>query len=818
VDSKPGLGKALSFNGANNYMSIPHNNIFNFGTGDFTVEFWMRQMGTSGQQLIVNKDDGNWQSGHGWEIWSNAGAASWSIFPYPSFENRSGTGAGDGNWHHVALTRASGIVKGYIDGIEKASGSCTQSVSTSYPIYLGRGSVWAPAYFNGLIDEVAVYNRALSADEVMAAFQAGSVPDTTPPDVSSTDPANNAINVPVYGTLKISFSEGMKRDLAQNAFSINPSASGAFNWDGDILIYTPSGPLALSTKYSVTIGTGAKDLAGNPLASPYTFTFTTSAVASDPHLVGRWHFDDVSGNTVPDSSGYGNNGTIYGATLVDSKPGLGKALSFNGANNYISIPHNNIFNFGTGDFTVEFWMRQTGTSGQQLIINKDDGNWQSGHGWEIWSNAGAASWSIFPYPSFENRSGTGAGDGNWHHVAFTRAFGVVKGYIDGIEKASGSCSQSISTSNPIYLGRGSIWAPAYFNGLIDEVAVYNRSLSADEIKSIYEKGNTPPDTIPPSITITAPAEGLLTNQNVVLTYTVSDDVSSPDKITTSPAAETVYSTEGTQTIMVVATDEAGNTSSKSVSFTIDKTAPAVTVTSPQAKTYFNTQRTLAIACTVQDNMDPAPAITNAMLDGDYLDMQSNPKIDLTQIAMGLHMLTIEATDASGNVGQDTVIFEVQMAPLSSFMIKNLQVSFKPETREHRARSDKITIAGKLDLPSPYTKADILPDVTVMFEVGSSSGTDTVLAKTHKERWNYKGKKFEVPADTNLDIKRLKIKWGAKEGVLDTFNIEGYMDAENDNSGNVTVTLILPLKTGGDISGTQTVTCKTSKQSWEYNAK
>jgi len=251
---------------------------------------------------------------------------------------------------------------------------------------------------------------------------------------------------------------------------------------------------------------------------------------------------------------------------------------------------------------------------------------------------------------------------------------------------------------------------------------------------------------------------------------------------------------------------------------LDTTPPSVTITSPQAQTYFNTQRTLTIEYTVQDNMDPSPAITNAMLDGDFLDMQNNPSIDLTQMALGQHMLTIEATDASGNVGQGTVIFEVKMAPLSSFMIKNLQISFKPETREHRARADKITIAGKLDLPSPYTTADILSDVTVMLEVGSSSGTDTVLAKTHKQRWEYKRKKFEVPADTNLDIKRLKIKWAGKEGSMDTFKIEGYMDAENDDSGNVTLTLVMPLKAGGDLSGTQTVTCKTSKRSWEYNTK
>jgi hypothetical protein len=954
-----------------------------------------------------------------------------------------------------------------------------------------------------MMDEVAIYGRALTGDEIKALYDSGNPPDTTLPTVSSAEPVNNAADISVYSPIKISFSELMNKDLAQNAFSINPSVSGAFSWDGNTMTFTPSSRLALSTAYTVTIGTGAKDLAGNSLASPYTFSFTTAAVALDPSLVGLWHFDEVSGNTVIDSSGHGNDGTVYGATLVDSKFGLGKALSFDGVNNYVEIPDKPSLQLSNA-FTVMAWNYPRPGSDHGPVVVK--GAAGSGPNYHFRILQGGDTNDCYFGPGATAQSGVEYGPniwdgaykvpyGGWYHIAFTDDGNTMKEYLNG------SYRRSVPAPGPfnVYAGYpvriGYLWGSNSYgyklNGIVDEVRIYNRALSDTEIQAIYAEGNiqntpagnnvsvevsgvsvvfsqvasagnttitatpeapapipgtlgllgsfynissnatysgsievsfpyndsgltpeqeqgiklqqydngnwvdittsvdtannivkglaphlsyfavvkpldaTPPtititspseglvtkdnvtlsytvtddvsatdkitvspasgtvysndgtqtitviatdeagntssksvsftiDKTAPSITITTPADGLVTNQGVSLSYSVSDNVSSPDKITVSPAAETVYSTEGTQTItviatdeagntasksisftidktapivtitfpseglvtkdnvtlsytvtddvssldkitvspssgtvystegtqtiMVIATDEAGNTSSKSVSFTIDNTAPAVTITSPQAKTYFNTERTLPIKYTVKDNMDPSPAITNALLDDDYLDLQSNPNIDLTQMALGLHMLTIEATDASGNVGQDTIIFEVQMTPLSSFMIKNLQVSFKPETREHRARSDKITIAGKLDLPSPYTKTDILSDVTVMLEIGNSSGTDTVLANAHKQRWQYKHKKFEVPADTNLDIKRLKIKWAGKEGRLDTFNIEGFMDAENDNSGNVTVTLILPIKAGGDLSGTQTVTCKTSKRSWEYKAK
>jgi DNA-binding beta-propeller fold protein YncE len=78
----------------------------------------------------------------------------------------------------------------------------------------------------------------------------------------------------------------------------------------------------------------------------------------------------------------------------------------------------------------------------------------------------------------------------------------------------------------------------------------------------------PADTTPPTITITSPTEGLITSQNVTLTYSVSDNVSPPADIRTSPSSGTVYSTEGSYNITVTATDEAGNTAAKSVSFTI----------------------------------------------------------------------------------------------------------------------------------------------------------------------------------------------------------------------------------------------------------
>ena len=594
----------------------------------------------------------------------------------------------------------------------------------------------------------------------------------------------------------------------------------------------------------------------------FTFFFTNTALAADPSLVGLWHFDEGSGTTVADSSG--NNNTL---TLVDgpvwTTGKVGGALSFDGVDDYVFTP----MTPPPGDTSIELWVKGF-LSGEAIYAFSDNVPPSGAEDRMIWlSPDGTFHWYVYSGIQAEIISTTPINNGQWHYIVATINSSEGNSiWVDGVKENTdprGTIGYNGYTTPKFSIAAMCGYSNHYGSGIVDEVAIYNRSLSADEIKAHYEAGigpNTPAGsnvrvkldgttvffsqvnssgntTITSTSDAPAPLPGIFglagTYYDISTTagYSGTIEVSLPyDDTGLTQAQEQALKlqqydngnwvdiTTSVDTANNIITGVAPHLSYFAVTKLLDTIPPTVTITSPQAKTYFNTQRTLTIGCTVQDNMDPLPAITNAMLDGDFLDMQNNPNIDLTQIALGQHMLTIEATDASGNVGQDTVIFEVQMAPLSSFMIKNLQISFKPETREHRARSDRIAIAGKLDLPSPYTKTDINSDVTVMLEVGSSSGTDTVLANAHKKRWEYKRKKFEVPADTNLDIKRLKIKWAGKEGAMDTFNIEGYMDAENDNSGNVTLTLVMPLKAGGDLSGTQTVTCKTSKRSWEYNAK
>jgi hypothetical protein len=102
-----------------------------------------------------------------------------------------------------------------------------------------------------------------------------------PPYVVSHIPAASASDVPVTTTIVVNFSEPMDHATTQGAFSISPVVAGGFTWpNASAMIFTPSVSLTYSTDYTVTIATGAKDMQGENMASPYSWSFTTTAQAT----------------------------------------------------------------------------------------------------------------------------------------------------------------------------------------------------------------------------------------------------------------------------------------------------------------------------------------------------------------------------------------------------------------------------------------------------------------------------------------------------------------------------------------------------------
>lgn len=156
--------------------------------------------------------------------------------------------------------------------------SCTDSKVLKEGTNMNKCKGFAKIWFLGLLLVAVVAGCARNGEEILI------IPDTTAPTVSFTSPANGEVAVPYDRKVAVAFSEAMA-PLTINATSFTLTGPGGTAVPGTVApvgpsaTFTPTNPLAFSTVYTATITTGVKDLAGNAMASNYSWSFTTGAVA-----------------------------------------------------------------------------------------------------------------------------------------------------------------------------------------------------------------------------------------------------------------------------------------------------------------------------------------------------------------------------------------------------------------------------------------------------------------------------------------------------------------------------------------------------------
>ncbi len=175
------------------------------------------------------------------------------------------------------------------------------------------------------------------------------------------------------------------------------------------------------------------------------------------------------------------------------------------------------------------------------------------------------------------------------------------------------------------------------------------------------------DVTKPVIDIISPGDGLITNQDVVLTYTVSDDVSAPeDVVITGPASGTTYTSEGYYHEIITATDEAGNTATASVSFIIDKTAPIGSININDGDIW-TTSTSVTLTLTYSDALSGIERVRYSN-DGIFWTIWETPSTSrpwaLTS-GDGVKIVYFQVRDHAGSTFQDSDTIGLDTTPLES---------------------------------------------------------------------------------------------------------------------------------------------------------
>ena len=225
-----------------------------------------------------------------------------------------------------------------------------------------------------------------------------------------------------------------------------------------------------------------------PTSEQNGVAYLTKNPDPDPNLVGLWHFDEGSEAPTVKDSVNGNDGTVYGAkTGVPGK--FGNALSFDGSNDYVDCGNKTDFEF-SGDFSVEVWVRHSAIT-NQVYVSKWTGSGSPSQWW-LGFYSGKACFGVYDGTAGANLVwGTNIADGNWHHVVGVRSGTDMYIYQDSVQ--IGSATSAIGTAGEnvasLTIGnfRGTYWPSGWwwFNGLIDEVRIWNRDLTYAEITYNY---------------------------------------------------------------------------------------------------------------------------------------------------------------------------------------------------------------------------------------------------------------------------------------------------------------------------------------------
>ncbi|MCH7938800.1 MAG: fibronectin type III domain-containing protein [Candidatus Marinimicrobia bacterium] len=491
TDRYGNANSAYSFDGLDDYMQVSHATALD--DDSITVTAWIKPGPIGGR--VVSKDDGGSQRSYliatdnlsgstyqiAWELFESDGSGFYMVHTTTLNVN---------SWYFVAGTFDGILSELYFEGVlvhDSTMVSPPRRNGTA-PLQFGKYNLNSN-YWDGAIDDVRIYNRALSAAEIDSLYQLGGWP--------APDAPTNLTAAPGGGQITLTWSPNGEADFLRyriyGGTDANPTTQVDSTTAGinDTTATIPGLSNGTTYYYRIT----AVDSAGNESG------YSNEVNAVPAGLVAYYPFN---GNA-NDESGNGNDGTVYGAALAADRFGnANSAYSFDGVDDYVDVGSSPTLNLPSSPLTIIGWIKGndiTWTNNQVIFFSNEN----NGYGIAMMQTTGNLQFAkVGVDASYSDMSIL---DTDWHQVAVAySADDSVRFYFDGMpDVANPQYYPTIFSTSQTYLigGRTFSGYQNYFDGRIDDIRIYNRALNATEIDSLYRLVNWLPPDPPTNLTATS---------------------------------------------------------------------------------------------------------------------------------------------------------------------------------------------------------------------------------------------------------------------------------------------------------------------------
>jgi hypothetical protein len=412
-------------------------------------------------------------------------------------------------------------------------------------------------------------------------------------------------------------------------------------------------------------------VSASPSATSISPTSASDISSSEAPPIAYYPFN---GNA-DDQSGRGHNGIVVNAVLTTDRFGNpDSAYAFNGQNSSIEIPDNVDLNPAT--VTICTWIKvnnflptRSGTSGDssvQWIIFKKNSRTSNFEGYDlkVLNTDHAGSTMVTSHGGRQVSANSEVHSMNiseWYFMTMTAGPESIRLYINGALKDEQSTGFPLDYGNrPLFIGRtGEDYWDGYFKGTIDDVRIYNRILTSEEIAALY---SLPPNLLPAAQFTATPTSGTApltvaftdssTNTPTSWSWSFGDRSSSTEK---NPSH--TYTSAGTYTVTLTATNSAGSntlTRTNYITVTSDVTPPTITITSPKNFQRFTTA-TVTVKGTAADNVGLSKVEVKVGSGAWQTATGTTSWSKPVTMSRGLNRITARATDTSGNYKDASVI-------------------------------------------------------------------------------------------------------------------------------------------------------------------